>query len=156
MKVNFVYDKKEYKKFLIKSRLINNIVLFVLGTGLYLYLGHGKNYLMYLPIFMLGLVLVIIFLNFIYASLYIKANDMLNNPTYGKFTLELTQNKFSLTVNKRKIDYKYKDIKKIKVNKSELNLKMNKRRESLVFEKIKFKESDFEKIVELFQKRTNL
>ena len=156
MKVNFVYDKKDYKKFLIKSRLINNIVLFILGTIFYLFLSYNKISLLILPLFMIGLVIVIFILNIIFATLYIKANDMLNNPTYGKYTLELTQNKFSITVNKRKIDYKYKDIKKIKVTNKDLNLKMNKRRGTLTFEKTKFKESDFDKLVELFQKRTNL
>ena len=156
MKVNFVYDKKDYKKFLIKSRLINNIVLFILGTIFYLFLSYNKISLLILPLFMIGLVIIIFILNIIFASLYIKANDMLNNPTYGKYTLEITQNKFSITVNKRKIDYKYKDIKKIKVTNKDLNLKMNKRIGTLTFEKIKFKESDFDKLVELFQKRTNL
>ena len=156
MKISFEYSKKEYKKFLIKSRLINNIVLFILGVGVYLYLSYNKTSLIYLPLVMIGLVLLIFILNLLFATLYIKANDMLNNPTYGKYILELTQNKFSITVNKRKVDYKYKSIKKIKVTKKELNLKMNKRKESLSFEKIKFKEDDFEKIVELFQKRTNL
>ncbi len=155
MKVNFVYDKKDYKKFLIKSRLINNIVLFILGTIFYLFLSYNKISLLILPLFMIGLVIIIFILNIIFASLYIKANDMLNNPTYGKYVLELTQNKFLITVNKRKMDYKYKDIKKIKVSNKELVLKMNKRRESLSFEKIKLKD-DFDKVVELFQKRTNL
>ena len=155
MKVNFEYSKKEYKKFLIKSRLINNIVLFILGVGLYLYLGYNKVSLIYLPLFAIGLILLIFILNLIYAFLYIKVNDMLNNPTYGKYVLELTQNKFSITVNKRKMDYKYRDIKKIKVSNKELVLKMNKRRETLSFEKIKLKD-DFDKVVELFQKRTNL
>ena len=156
MKVNFVYDKKDYKKFLIRSRLINNIILFIIGTGCYLFLSYNKISLLILLLFMIGLVIIIFLLNLIFASLYIKANDMLNNPTYGKYTLELTQNKFSVTVNKRKIDYKYKDIRKIKVTNKDLNLKMNKRRETLTFEKIKFKKSDFDKVVELFQKRTNL
>lgn len=156
MKVNFEYSKKDYKKFLIKSRLINNIILFVIGTGVYLYLSYNKISLIYLPLFIVGLILVIYILNIIYTILYIKANDMLNNPTYGKYVLELTQNKFSITVNKRKIDYKYKDIKKIKINNNELVLKMNKRRESLSFEKTKFKEEEFNKVVGLFKKRTNL
>ena len=155
MKVNFVYDKKEYKWFLIKSRLTNNIVLFIIGTGFYIYLGYNKIPWVILPLFMLSLVVVIFLLNIIYATLYVKANDMLNNPTYGKYTLELAQNKFSVTANKRKIDYKYKDIKKISVNKKELNLKMKKRRENLTFERKKIKESDFEKVVELFKKRSD-
>ena len=156
MKLSFEYSKKDYKKFLIRSRLINNIILFIIGTALYIYLGYNKIPMYTLPIFMIGLVIVIFILNLIFAALYIKANDMLNNPTYGKYVLELTQNKFSVTVNGRKIDYKYKDIKKIKVNKKELNLKMNKRRETLTFEKIKFKEDEFNKVVELFKKRANL
>lgn len=156
MKVNFEYSKKEYKKFLITSRLINNMVLFILGIVFYLYLSYNRISLIYLPLFIVGLILVIYILNIIYAILYIKANDMLNNPTYGKYVLELTQNKFSITVNKRKIDYKYKDIKKIKINNNELVLKMNKRRESLSFEKTKFKEEEFNKVVGLFKKRTNL
>ena len=156
MKVNFVYDKKDYSKFLIKSRLINNIVLFIIGTVFYLFLSYNKISLLILPLFMIALVIIIFILNIIFAALYIKANDMLNNPTYGKYTLELTQNKFSITVNKRKIDYKYKNIRKIKVTNKALNLKMNKRRETLTFEKIKFNEKDFDKVVELFQKRANL
>ena len=156
MKVNFVYDKKDYSKFLIKSRLINNIVLFIIGTVFYLFLSYNKISLLILPLFMIALVIIIFILNIIFAALYIKANDMLNNPTYGKYTLELTQNKFSITVNKRKIDYKYKNIRKIKVTNKALNLKMNKRRENLTFEKIKFNEKDFDKVVELFQKRANL
>ena len=75
MKVNFEYNKKEYKKFLIRSRLINNIVLFILGIVFYLYLGHNKISLLYLPLFIVGLILVIYILNIIYAVLYIKAND---------------------------------------------------------------------------------
>ena len=156
MKVNFVYDKKDYKKFLIRSRLINNIILFIIVTGFYLFLSYNKISLLILPLFMIALVIIIFILNIIFAALYIKANDMLNNPTYGKYTLELTQNKFSITVNKRKIDYKYKNIRKIKVTNKALNLKMNKRRETLTFEKIKFNEKDFDKVVELFQKRANL
>lgn len=155
MKVNFGYDKKEYKWFLIKSRWINNIVLFIIGTGFYIYLGYSKIPWMILPFFMITLAIVIFLLNIIYAALYIKANHMLNNPTYGKYTLELAQNKFSITVNKRKLDYKYQDIKKIKVTKKELNLRMKKRRENLTFERKKFKESDFNKMVELFKKRSN-
>ena len=32
MKVNYEYTKDDYKKFLIKNRLINNIGLFIIGV----------------------------------------------------------------------------------------------------------------------------
>ena len=59
-----------------------------------------------------GLVLIIVVLNILYIWGVFKVNDMMNYNLYGKFTLELTPNKFSLTVNKIKTDYKYKQIKK--------------------------------------------
>ena len=31
MKVNFEYTKEEYKKYLLRSRIVNNIVLFIVG-----------------------------------------------------------------------------------------------------------------------------
>ena len=42
MKVNFEYTKKEYKKYLLRSRKVNNIVLFILGVGIYLYFSLNK------------------------------------------------------------------------------------------------------------------
>ena len=39
MKVNFEYTKKEYKKYLLKSRIMNNIILFIIGTIIY-YLNY--------------------------------------------------------------------------------------------------------------------
>ena len=59
MKVNFVYDKKDYKKFLIRSRLVNNIVLFIIGTGFYLFFSYNKISLAILPLFMVVLVVEI-------------------------------------------------------------------------------------------------
>ena len=37
MKVNYEYTKEEYKKYLLKNRLVNNIVLFIVGIIIYLY-----------------------------------------------------------------------------------------------------------------------
>ena len=78
---------------------------------------------------------------------------MINHNLYGQFTLELTPNKFSLTVNKVKTDYKYKQIKKIKENKNSFTLKFSKNKDSLIFEKKNFKEKDYIKTIEMFKEK---
>lgn len=154
MKINYEYTKDDYKKFLIKGRIINNIVLFIIGIVIYLYFSWNKISLGYLPIYILGLILIITILNVLYVWATLKVNDILNYNLYGKFTLELTPNKFSLTVNKRKTDYKYKQIKKIIENKNSFTLKFNKSRDSLIFEKKNFSEKDYTKVIEMFNEKT--
>ena len=57
MKLNYEYTEKDYKRFLIRSRKINNIILFVVGLAVYLYLTLNKTPLWYLPIFIVILIL---------------------------------------------------------------------------------------------------
>ena len=102
MKVHYEYTKEEYKKYLLKNRIVNNIVLFIVGIIIYLYFSYNKISLIYLPLYIIGLIIIIILLNLLYVWASIKASDMLNYNLYGKFTLELTPNKFSLTINKIK------------------------------------------------------
>ena len=118
---------------MIKSRRINNIVLFILGMGIYLYLTFNKTPMYFIPVFVIVLILVIMLLNIIYVCLYMKVNNMLNYNTYGKYILELTPNKFSLTINKSKVDYKYNSIKKFKVRKNNFQIRFNKLRDNLIF-----------------------
>jgi len=153
MKVNYEYTKDDYKKFLLKGRIVNNIVLFITGIGIYLYFSWNKISLAYLLLYVLGLALIIIMLNILYVWGVFKVNDMMNYNLYGKFTLELTPNKFSLTVNKVKTDYKYKQIKKIKENKNSFTLKFSKNKDSLIFEKKNFKEKDYIKTIEMFKEK---
>ena len=153
MKVNYEYTKDDYKKFLLKGRIVNNIVLFIIGISIYLYFSWNKISLAYLLLYVLGLVLIIIVLNILYVWGVFKVNDMMNYNLYGKFTLELTPNKFSLTVNKIKTDYKYKQIKKIKENKNSFTLKFSKNKDSLIFEKKNFKEKDYIKTIEMFKEK---
>ena len=94
MKVNYEYTKEEYKKYLLKGRLVSNIVLFVIGIAIYLYFTLNKISLLYLPLFIIALLIVIYLLNLLYIFLQIKVNNMLNNNVCGKYTLELTPNKF--------------------------------------------------------------
>lgn len=154
MKINYEYTKDDYKKFLLKGRIINNIVLFLIGIGIYLYFSWNKISLMYLPLYMLGLALIIVILNILYLWGVFKINDMMNYNLYGKFILELTPNKFSLTVNKIKTDYKYKQIKKLIEKKNSFTLKFNKSRDSLIFEKNNFSEKDYIKVIEMFKEKT--
>lgn len=155
MKVSFEYTKREYKKYLLKSRLINNIVLFVVGVLIYLYFSFNRIPLMYLPLFIIGLVVVIYIINKLYIFAFLKANEMLNYNTYGKYTLELTPNKFSLTLNKSKTDYKYNKIGKILERKNYFKIKFKGSREYLTFEKEKFNNNDYNKIIEIFKNKIN-
>lgn len=155
MKVNFEYTKKEYKKYLLRSRKVNNIVLFILGVGIYLYFSLNKISLIFLPLFVLGLILAIVLLNLLYVYAQLKVSEMLNYNTYGKYTLELTQNKFSITVNKRKSDYKYNQIKKIIERKNYFIIKFVKGRDFLTFEKKLFNEEQYNKVIKMFKEKIN-
>ena len=153
MKLNYEYTEKEYKRFLIRSRKINNILLFILGLGIYLYLTYNKIPLWYIPLFIVALIIVIILINLLYIVLTMKVNNMLNYNTYGKYILELTPNKFSLTINKSKVDYKYNKIKKFKVKKNYFQIKFYGSRDNLIFEKRLFDINEYNKAIEYFKDR---
>jgi len=153
MKVNFEYTKDEYKKYLINSRIWNNIGLFIFGVVLYLILSYNKVSLIYLPLVVVGLIVLIILLNVLYVYLYLKANELMNYNTYGKYTLELTPNKFSITLNKRKTDYKYNQISKIVERKKYFKVKFKKSKEFLTFEKKLFKDKDYNKMITMFKEK---
>ena len=155
MKVSYEYTKEDYKKYLLRSRTINNIVLFIIGITIYLYFSLNKIFLIYLPLFIIGLVIVIVLLNLLYVFAQIKVNEMMNSSVYGKYTLELTPNKFSVTINKNKTDYKYNKIKKIVIGKNNFKVKFNKSREYLTFERKFFSESDYNKIIDMFKEKIN-
>lgn len=155
MKVNFEYTKEEYKKYLLKGRLVSNIVLFVIGLGLYLYFTLNKISLLYLPLFIIGLLVVIFLLNKLYVFAQLKVNEMLNYSTFGKYTLELTPNKFSVRVNSGKTDYKYKDVKKIVEKKDCFEVKFKKGRDYLTFEKKFFTEEEYTKVINMFKEKIN-
>jgi len=155
MKVNFEYTKEEYKKYLLKGRLVSNIVLFVIGLGIYLYFTLNKISLLYLPLFIIGLLVGIFLLNKLYVFAQLKVNDMLNYSTFGKYTLELTPNKFSVRVNSGKTDYKYKDVKKIVEKKDCFEVKFKKGRDYLTFEKKFFTEEEYTKAINMFKEKIN-
>ena len=155
MKVSFEYTKDEYKKYLLRSRRINNIVLFIIGVAIYLYFSLNKISLIYLPLYMIGLVIVIILLNMLYVFAQLKVNDMLNYNVYGKYILELTSNKFSVTINKIKTDYKYNKIKRIVEGKNNFKIKFKNSRDYLTFEKKFFVEEDYNKIIKMFKEKIN-
>lgn len=155
MKVNFEYTKEEYKKYLLKGRLVSNIVLFVIGLGIYLYFTLNKISLLYLPLFIIGLLVGIFLLNKLYVFAQLKVNEMLNYSTFGKYTLELTPNKFSVRVNSGKTDYKYKDVKKIVEKKDCFEVKFKKGRDYLTFEKKFFTEEEYTKAINMFKEKIN-
>lgn len=155
MKVNFEYTRKEYKKYLLRSRTLNNIVLFIVGLSIYLFFSLNKISLVFLPLFIIGLIVVIILLNLLYICAQVKVNEMLNYNTYGKYVVELTPNKFSVTVNKSKVDYKYNQIKNIVESKKYFKIKFKKTREYLIFEKKFFTEEQYNKMIEIFKEKIN-
>lgn len=155
MKVNFEYTKEEYKKYLLKGRLVSNIVLFVIGIGIYLYFTLNKISLLFLPLFIIALLVGIFLLNKLYVFAQLKVNEMLNYSTFGKYTLELTPNKFSVRVNSGKTDYKYKDVKKIVEKKDCFEVKFKKGRDYLTFEKKFFTEEEYTKAINMFKEKIN-
>ncbi len=155
MKVNFEYTKEEYKKYLLKGRLVSSVVLFVIGIGIYLYFTLNKISLLYLPLFIISLLVGIFLLNKLYVFAQLKVNEMLNYSTFGKYTLELTPNKFSVRVNSGKTDYKYKDVKKIVEKKDCFEVKFKKGRDYLTFEKKFFTEEEYTKAINMFKEKIN-
>lgn len=154
MKVKFEYTYDEYKKFLIRSRLINNIVLFIVGTIIYLYFSYNKISLLYLPLFMIGLFIAIVLLNKLYVFAQIRVNESLNYNVYGKYILELTPNKYSITINNKKTDYKYSQIKSVIEKKDYFKVKFKNSREYLTFEKKFFTDDEYKKIIEMFKEKS--
>ena len=154
MKVKFEYTLKDYKKYLIRSRRNNNIIIFLIGLLVYLFLTINKVSLLFLPLFIIGLFLLIFLLNIVYVNLYMKVNKMMNASMYGKYLLELTPNKFSVTINNSKVDYKYKNIKKIIEKKDYFKIKFKNSREYLTFEKDKIIPEEYEKTLEYFKSKT--
>ena len=154
MKVSFEYTYDEYKKYLLRSRKVNNIVLFIVGILIYLYFSYNKISLIYLPLFIIGLIIVIVLLNLLYVFAQMKVNEMLNYNSYGKYTLELTPNKFSITINKNKTDYKYNQIKKITERKKYFKIKLNGIREYLTFEKKFFSSDQYNQIIKMFKEKS--
>ncbi len=155
MKVNYEYTRKHYKNFLYRSRIISNIILFIICLGIYLYFSREVVPLIYLPLFIISLIVLIILLNVAYVHAYLKVNEMLNNTSYGKCTLELTPNKFSLTINKSKTDYKYNNIRRIIVKKNCFIVKFKNRREYLTFEKNLFTEKEYNDIIKELKNKSN-
>jgi len=150
MKINYKKIKEDYKKYLLKNRIKNNVVLFIIGLVIYLYFLYNK---ISLVLYIIGLILVIILLNALYVWATFKVNDMMHYNLYGKYILELTPNKFSLTINKNKTDYKYNKIKKIIEKNNYFILKFNKSRDSLIFEKKNFSDKEYIKVIEMFKEK---
>ena len=42
MKTSYEYTKKDLKKYLLKSRTVNNIILFIVGLLIYLYFTYNN------------------------------------------------------------------------------------------------------------------
>lgn len=154
MKFNYEYTREDLKKYILKSRIKNNVILFIIGVAIYLWLTINKISLMYLPLFIIGLIVFIYLLNKLYIFAYFKVNDMLNYNICGKYVLEFTPNKFSLTINRKKSDYKYKNIKSISIKKNSFIVKLN-NKETLTFDKNLFSEADYNKILNEFKEKSN-
>lgn len=156
MKVKFECTYEEYKKYLYKSGRKINIILFIVGIASYLFFTHNKVSLIYLPLAILALLLLIYLLNILYVKSTIRVNEMLSYNMYGKYILELTPNKFSVTLNNKKTDYKYKQIRKVVEKKDEFRLKLDKGREFLLFEKKFFTEDEYVKIINMFKEKSQI
>ena len=154
MKLSFEYTYDEYKKYLYRSRKINNIVLFIVGLVLYLYFSYNKISLKYLPVFIIILIVAIFLLNLLYVYGQIKVNEMLNYNVYGKYILELNPNKFSLTINNHRTNYNYNEIRKIVERKNYFKVKFKGIREYLTFEKKFFDEVEYNKAIKMFKEKS--
>lgn len=154
MKLNFEYTYNEYKRYLLRLRKIKNIALFIVGILVYLFFTYNKLNLLHFLLFIVGLFVLIVLLNIIFVKASIKVNEMLNYNTYGKYTLELTPNKFSITVNRKKTDYKYNQISKIVERNKYFIIKLKKSREYLTFEKNSFSEDDYNKMINMFKEKS--
>lgn len=153
MKVSYIYKEEDYKKYLLNSRKKSNVILFIIAMLIYFCFLKDKIQLIYLPLYIICVLVIIFMLNKLYIAATIKVNYMLNYIVCGKYTLELKPNNFSITINKIKNDYKYNEIKKVITKKNYFILKFNKTRDSLIFEKKFLKEEDYLKIMEMFREK---
>lgn len=155
MKTSYEYTKKDLKKYLLKSRTVNNIILFIVGLLIYLYFTYNNLKINSILIYILIELAALFLLNLIYLFAYIKVNETLNLNLCGTYKVELTPNKFSVTVNKKKTDYKYKDIKKLKEKRDYFIIKFKGTREYLTFERKIMNQEDYTKMIEYFKNKIN-
>lgn len=155
MKVNYQYSKKDIKKYLFKNRLINNLILLILGVIIYICLTYKNISLIYLPLFILGLALILFIINIIYIEVYLKVMNNINYEMYGKYELELKGGQFILKVNNTSTSYKYNNIKKLKIKKNYFIVKLKNSREYLTFEKKLFSEENYNKVLDIFKSKIN-
>lgn len=155
MKVEYGYTKSDIRKYLFKNRIINNLILLVIGIIIYLSTTYGKISLKFLPLFIFVLTVVLIILNIIYIEIYLIAMKNINYEIYGKYTLELKGGTFIVKVNNSSTTYKYNNIKSLKEHKKYFIIKLKGTKEYLTFEKKLFKKEDYDKLLETFKKKIN-
>ena len=162
MKISYELTKKDLSKYLIKGRFKNNVFLFIIFTLVYFYLrkdninNNFSNILLWYGILIICFIIFIFILDRIYTKLYIFVGDKLNNKSYGKYTISLDNKKFSISIDSKKIDYKYNMVKKIKEKKNCFYVITNSRKDSFIFEKNFFKnEEEYNKFLNYFKEKTN-
>ena len=149
MKFNYEYTKKDLINYLIKSKLISNLILFVFLITIYI-IFFKTFYLFWTIVVILGSIILI---NLVYIFLYILINKKIGRDVYGKYTLELAQNKFSIKIGKTKKDYKYTDIRKIIERKNFFVIKLRRSINFLIFERRLFNKKDYGKLVKEFKEK---
>ena len=132
MNIRYVYTKKEYKKYLLSSRLLNSIFITVLLILLfYIFLKDKLVFKFYVYIIIIPFLILVC--NLIYVSLYVK----LKKNLYGIHTLEFYDTYFTLKINDNISKYDYKNIKKIKEKKKYLLILFKRNKEYLKIDKNK-------------------
>lgn len=146
MNIRYVYTKKEYKKYLYKSKLLNNIIL-LLSILLILYLFFKNKLVFKFYIYIIGITLIMIIFNLIYVSLYTR----FKKGIYGVHELDLKDDYFTLKVNNNLSEYSYKNIKKLKEKDKYLLIIFKRSKEYLIIEKNKISIKDYNKLIKLLK-----
>ena len=123
MKFEYNWTKEDLKKELLERRKITNIIFLIIGILLYIYVMYtgiasnifdNKIILLYGLIYTLILCVILFITTKLYIYLNIKRNSKKTDNAYGKYIVKLDKNSIEVSINNKKIKYKYKDITKFK------------------------------------------
>jgi len=162
MKIEYEWSRDDLKNKLKKKRQTPNLVLLILGIGLYFYVTYYGIVWAYFNtwiilagfvIYLTALLIIIRISTWIYVFSKLRGNDRRTNKAYGTYYIELNDETISSKINDLEIIYKWEEISKFRKNKKQFFVATKKDKLGLLFSKEVLKEDDYNKLLDLVESR---
>lgn len=162
MNLEYKWTKEDLKKELLNKRYKTNIIFFIMGILLYIWLMYDgikselfDNIIIFIGgvIFTFILALVLFITTKVYVSLSIKKNDRNTNKAYGLYKLNLDDKKIMVTINNEVIEYEYKDIIKVKKRRHSFFIRTKDDKIGLLFKENMLGKENYNKVLSYITSR---